>query len=166
MGNTMRSARPRSGVSAVTGRQLGQLDQDISGGGRIEEGDPRSAVPDTRRFVAQRDALLLELRQRAIDVLHLEADVKEARALLADPLRDARFGSLALEQLDVRLADRQHGETRLADLLLVLEGQAERVLQQFDRLPERVHGDGDVLDALDVHGRSSELGWPRMAPRS
>ena len=59
--------------------------------------------------------------------------------------------ALALQQLDVGLAHRQHGEARLADLLLVLEGQAEGVLQEVDGLAERLHRDRDVLHALDLH---------------
>src|SRR5205814_972350 len=39
---------------------------------------------------------------------------------------------------------------------LVLERQAERVLQEIDGLAQRVHGDRDVLHALDLHGASSE----------
>src|SRR5262245_48833010 len=123
-------------MHAVTRRQLGQLDQHIARGGRIDEGDARAAMADARRLVAELDALPPELGEGAVDVLDLEAYVEQPRAPLANPFGDAGFGPLALEQLDVRLADRQHGEPRLADLLLVLEGQAEGVPQQVDRLPD------------------------------
>src|SRR6185369_11305334 len=115
------------------------------------EGDARAAVADARRLVAELDALLLELGQRAVDVLDLEADVKETGPLLANPPGHARLRTLTLQQLDVGLADRQHGQAGLADLLLVLRGEAERVPQQVHGLAERVHRDRDVLHALDLH---------------
>jgi hypothetical protein len=70
-------------------------------------------------------------------------------------------GTLTFQQLDIALADGQHGEARLADLLLVLERQAEGVAQEVDGLLERVHGDRDVLDPLDLHALSPLQGCQR-----
>jgi hypothetical protein len=111
------------------------------------------APPWPMRGVSSRSLMpfLLELGQRPVDVLDLEADVKEAGAVIADPSRHARLGAFALQQLDVGLADRQHGQAGLADLLLVFERQAESVLQQIKGLRQRLHREGDVLDALDLH---------------
>src|SRR4029079_13121365 len=94
-----------SGGIGVVGRQLRELDQDVAGSRWVDERDPRAAVADARRLVPDRDALGPELGERAVDVLHLEADVKEPRALLGDPAGHARLRPLALEELDVGLAD-------------------------------------------------------------
>src|SRR5262249_33929687 len=111
-------------------------------------------------LVAELHALGPELGQGAVDVRHFEADVKEPGALLGDPSRHAGLRPLSLQELDVGLSDRQHGQARLADLLLVLEREAERVPQEVDGLRERVHGDGDGLDALDL---PDALLWPAVS---
>src|SRR6185295_10972080 len=86
----------------------------------------------------------------------------QAGALLADPLGHAGLRTLPYQQLDIALAEGQHGEARLADLLLVLQRQAERVAQEVDGLLERGHGDRDVLDPLDLHAPISFTGLPAV----
>src|SRR5262249_23457269 len=129
----------------------GELDQDVAGRGRVEERDARAAMADPRRLVAQLHTLLPKLGESAIDVLDLEADVEEAGALLVDPLPHTGFGPLPFQELELRLADREHREPRLADLLFVLERDSERVAEQVDGLPERIDRDRDVFHALDLH---------------
>src|SRR5580698_10327660 len=134
-------------------RQLRQLDQHIPGRRRINKRNARPAMPDPRRLVPQLHALRLQLRQRAIDVLHLEADMKQPSALLLNPLRNPGLRPLTLQQLQIGLAHRQHRQPRLADLLLVLHIDPERIPQQIHRLLQAVHRDRDMLHALDLHGR-------------
>ena len=66
------------------------------------------------------------------------------------------FGLIRLQQLEVGFAHREHGQRRgvRRQMLLVLHGDAELVGQH---VLDRVHvleGDGDVLDALDLHACS------------
>src|SRR5262249_49772727 len=111
--------------------------------------------------------------ERGVDVLDLEADVEQPWALLVDPAGHAGIGPLSLQELDVRLSHRQHGQARLADLLLVLEGQAERVSHEVDGRLERAHGYGDVLHSLDLHdsilsraGEDPMLSWALPSVKS
>src|SRR6185503_7069077 len=75
---------------SVTRGQLGELDQDVAGGGWIEERDAAATMAGARLLVDQLDALGAQLVQRAVDVLDLEAEVEQALALLGDPLADRR----------------------------------------------------------------------------
>jgi hypothetical protein len=65
-----------------------------------------------------------------------------------------------LQQLEVGLADREHGERRgvRRQVLLVLHGDAELVGQHVLDGVHVLEGDGDVLDALDLHGCSCGRG--------
>ena len=78
------------------------------------------APPWPRRgvLVAQLHALLLQFRQRRIDVVAFEADVEQAGALRLDPLRDTGILVLAFQQLHIGLAHRQHRQPRPRPLLL------------------------------------------------
>jgi len=100
------------------------------------------------------DALGFQFRQRTVDVLHLEADVEQPGALLLDPLGDTGVRSLTLQQLQIRLAHRQHRQPGLPNLFFILDIDTERVLQQIHRLLQTVHGDRDMLNALDLHVRA------------
>src|SRR5215469_14982355 len=79
--------KPRSGVGPVSRRQLGELDEHVARRSRIEEGDAGTAVADARRLIAELHPLRPEFSEGAVDVFHLEADVKEPGALLIDPSR-------------------------------------------------------------------------------
>src|SRR5262245_38277427 len=121
MGDPSRATVYSSRVRAVTGRELRELDQHLAGRGRVDEGDARAAVADPWSLVAELHALGLELGEGAVDILHLEADVEQAGALLADPPGDPGVRPLPLQQLQIGLAHGQHRQTRVTDLLLVLE---------------------------------------------
>src|SRR5262249_37074104 len=105
----------------------------------------------------------------ALDILDLEADVVQALALLGDPRRGLRLLAGGLEQFQVGLTHGIHGDLRLVlrEVLLVLHGQAELVLEQrLDGL-DVADGEGDVLNTLDLHGSFSMGGrdGPPKSPR-
>jgi hypothetical protein len=64
-------------------RHFGELEQDVAGRFRVDEGDAAIAVADHRGLVEERRALGLQLGERGVDILDLEADVKKALPLLA-----------------------------------------------------------------------------------
>src|SRR5262245_36131520 len=68
-------------------RHFGELDQAALGAGGIEIGDAAARVSAPRHLVDQRNALRLELLERLVDVLDLEADVIDAGLALVAHLR-------------------------------------------------------------------------------
>src|SRR6185437_7348027 len=107
--------------ASVPGRKFRQLDQQVAGGARVDEGDPAAAMPGARRLVDQLDPLLAQFGERAVDVLHLEADMEQALAPLGNLGADLRIARNAVQQLDIGLAHRQHRQPDVADPLLVFE---------------------------------------------
>lgn len=59
----------------MPGGELREFNQAILGGRRVDEGDPATGVADARHRVEQRNSLGLQLGQRLVDILDLEADL-------------------------------------------------------------------------------------------
>src|SRR5262245_42452230 len=118
-------------------------------------------MADPRRFVDQGDPLRLELCQRLVDVLDLEADVVEPTLSLRDHALVLTVGALAGDQLDHRLSDVVERELPLLVLLLPAQWNSEAPFPQpaagFSVLDDYSH----VLDTLDLHIRSS---FPLILP--
>src|SRR5262249_53587184 len=142
------------GVGATLG-QLRQLDEEVAGRLGVEEYDPAVAVTDHRLLRLKVDAPATQFRHRRVDVLHLQADVEQALAALLYPFARAGARHIRLQQLEVRLADGKHCETGavLGQMLLVLHLDPELVLEDVAHGLNAPHGNGDVLDTLDLHGR-------------
>src|SRR5262245_54261104 len=87
-------------------------------------------MADPRRFVDQGDPLRLELCQRLVDVLDLEADVVEPALPLRDHALVLAVGALAGDQLDHRLSDVVERELPLLVLLLPAQRNSEAPFPQ------------------------------------
>ena len=72
-------------------RDLGELDQDVSGRDRVDEQDPAGPVARLRFFAREPGPLGLELLQRRINVLDIEAHVPDALPVLLYPSMDGRL---------------------------------------------------------------------------
>src|SRR5690348_11382719 len=130
------SARHRSG--------LAELDEDAGGGARMEERDALAFRADPWRLVDEADAGGTAAVERAIEVVHLEADVMDAGPAPGDELADGALRRLALEELDERLAG---GQPRDAGAIGVVQrhfGHAEDVAVEGQDLVEGADGDAHV----------------------
>src|SRR5262245_8094868 len=87
-------------------RKLRQLDETVLRCLRIEESDAAAGMPDSGDFVEKRYALLLQFRQRVVDVLDLETDVIEPAFAFFYHAGVLAVGRRASDQFDHRLADR------------------------------------------------------------
>src|SRR3954470_6609118 len=81
-------------------RALPQLGEDAVSALRVNERDLRAARADLRFLIDQRCALRLELRERADEIVDLDADVMQALAALLEKLRHARARVGRTDQLD------------------------------------------------------------------
>src|SRR5690606_33934695 len=89
-----RSRRPITSSMRRALRRFGELDEEVAGRDRVDEGDAPAAMADLRLLVEELHALAAQFVQRRVDVLDLEADVEEALAALGDPFGRDRFGRL------------------------------------------------------------------------
>src|SRR5262245_11874512 len=152
MTQSLRSRR-RAVRFGLRRRKFDQLDHHVVGRCGIEEGDARVGMAKPRRLVDQLYALALEFGQCRLDVLHLQANVKQPFAVLGDPLGGLGLCAIGFEQLDVALPDRKHRQLGvvLRQLFLVFQSQTQLVLENRARLGQAFDGDCHVFDALDLH---------------
>src|SRR5581483_6710122 len=157
----MRQSRLLGGLRmAVTLlRHLGQLDHEAARRFRIEEHDATIAMADHGLLGLESHAFAPQLTHCRIDVLDLEADVEEPFAALCDPAAGAGLGPIRLQELQIGLTDRIHGEARrmLGQVLLVLHGNAELLLEHVFQHLHVLAGYGDMLHALDLHIRAPDM---------
>src|SRR5574341_1699564 len=151
----MRRGSLRSFLSDVSFRQLRQFDEAILRRLRVDERDAAAGVAEARHFVGQREALRLELGERLVDVLDLEADVIEAPLPLRDHALVLAVGALAGDELDHRFADVIERELALVVLLRAPERDAEAALPELAARLGVLDHDPDMLDTLDFHNRSA-----------
>src|SRR5688500_14390696 len=136
----------------MPGRQLGELDQAVLRCLGIDEGDARAGVADARLLVEQRYPLGLQLGERLVDVLDLEADVVQPALAFRDHALVLAVGALAGDQLDHRLADVVERELAPVVLLLAAERNAEAAFPQLAARFGIADHHSNVLDTLHFHG--------------
>ena len=129
-----------------TAGRLDQLDEHAVAGSRVDERD-RSFGPAARRGIDQLETGDLEAKQRLGEVGDLEADVMEALALRREKARHPGRIVGRLDELDLRLADREEGDPDaiLIDLHDRLEIEPEGVPPQPERILDRLHDQRDVV---------------------
>src|SRR5262245_37318689 len=117
----------------------------------MDEGHAAPSRPHARRLVDERDAVRLQGGERGLDVVHEDAHVMEAGALLQE-LRDDRAGVGGLQELQVRLADGQERRLHLLGGHVVhrLDLEAERA-KGPERLLHVLHRDAEVVDLQELH---------------
>ncbi len=74
----------------------------------MDKRDPVTHGPDPRSLIDQRDAFGLHLRERRLDVLDLDRDVVQARALLGQEAAHRRIRAQGFSDLQVRAAGVEH----------------------------------------------------------
>src|SRR5262249_54310862 len=99
----------------------------------------------------QRYPLLLQLRQRGVDVLDLEADVVQPALALGDQARMPAVGLVPGDQLDHGLTDGIESERADIVRLDAAKLAAKAALPQLPARFRVPHYHADVLDALDLH---------------
>jgi len=126
---------------------LDQLDQDAVTAPRMEEGDGTLGA-FTRGRIDQLDPVDLEPQERLREVGDLEADVVDALATLGQEPRSARRVVGGLDQLDLRLADRQERDPDavLGHVLDDLELETERIPPEAQGRLQLLHDHGNVMD--------------------
>src|SRR5688500_9631340 len=125
----------------------------------MKEGHPASVGARNGRFVDQSKPSILQSFQVFLDVVDAEADVMNPLATLFNEPADWRIGRYGLEQLDIRVADREEGSLHAlrVDCLDVIDVEAEGAidLRRFNR----ADGDADVVKDWFVH-------WTHQTPRA
>src|SRR5688572_29509941 len=122
---------PPFAMPLVPRRQLGELDEAVLRRPGVDEGDARAGMSDARLLVEQRYPLRLQLGQRLVDVLDLEADVVQPALAFRHHALVLAVRALAGNQLDHRLADVVERELAPLVLLHPTQGDAEAVLPQL-----------------------------------
>jgi hypothetical protein len=120
----------------------------------MHEGDPTAVRSPAGGLVDEPHPARLQLPECPVEVVHLHADVVEARAPLQEA-GDHRARLRGLEQLEVRVPHREKGGAHLLgwDVAGRLDAEAEG-LEGGDRLRQARHGDPQMIDPDGLHRES------------
>ena len=145
---------------SIGDRRLLELDQHAVRRRGMDERDRRAFRAWPRLFVDHPDAARPELGDRRVDVVDPQRDVVEAGTALVDVPRDRRLRRRRLEQLELRLPDRDEMRAHLLarHLLGGFDLEAERVTVERQRGGQIFHGDADVVED-SFHGLGNWVSW-------
>ena len=140
--------------------RLLELDQHAVRRRGMDERDRRAFRAWPRMFVDQPDAARSEMVDCGADVVDPQRDVVEAGTALVDIPRDRRLRRRRLEQLELRLPNRDEMRANLLarHLLGGFDLEAERVTVERQRGGQIFHGDADVVED-SFHGLGNWESW-------
>src|SRR5262249_62008006 len=115
--------------------------------------DATLPMSDDRGVMYKFDTLAAKFVEGGIDIFDLKTYVKQALALLGNPLCTSRLWSQTLDQLDRAIAQRKQGDACLVwqKIFDVIELETEYVLQYRCHVSHVAYCDCDVLDTPDLH---------------
>lgn len=156
-------------VPGLVGGGLDEFDEDTPAVGRVREVDERAGGAALGLRVEHAYAGRAKSLRGLFDVVDAEGHLLDARSTCVEELADRRLGVERGEELEVAVADGEHGlsDTLLLVDLLVDHGDAKGMAIELDGRVEIRYGDTDVVDSGDdgaerglclVHAFSS-LGW-------
>ncbi len=142
-----------------------EFDEHTAGGFGMQEGDAFSLGTNAGLFIDQREAGGSAPREGGVQIIHVEADVVNARPAFVEELSDRRLRFFWLQEFNERIAS---GEPRNAGAIGIVEGsfgEAEDVAIEGDQLVEGAYSNADVGDAGAATGLvRHEIGL-RVCPR-
>jgi len=114
----------------------------------MNKSDQTATRTHSRRLVNEPCSFVLQFRERGVDVRHLDCDVVHSRPALREKLSDGRVGTQRFEQLDVRVAHRQHAylDALFSDFLGRIDFQPERIAPHGQTIFDAWSGDSDVIN--------------------
>ncbi len=136
---------------------LDKLDENPAGAFRVNECDPMPAAARTWLLVDEPHAEILEVLERLGERRDGEADVMKARTTTGEEAGHGGAVTRGGHELDVAVADLEHSLFDLVacDNFPALECGPEGLLPEVYGGVEIGHGDGDLIDAVQLHVFSS-----------
>ena len=133
---------------------LHELDQHPAAVLGVAEVDQRAPSAHRGVLVQHADARLAQIGRGSLDVVDAEGHLLDPRAGAIEELGDGRLGGQGRQELQIRVADGQHG---FADALLLVDLfmhhlQTEGPAIEGDGLVEVRNSDANVVDAGGLHG--------------
>jgi hypothetical protein len=85
--------------------------------------------------------------------------MEKALSVFGDPARGLGVFRFGFQKFYIRLSDRVHGQPRtvLWQVLFVFKTETQLVFQNLSGLCHAFNGNRGMLDALDLHGKTSRL---------
>lgn len=131
----------------------------------MQEGDAFSFGANAGLFIDEREAGGPAPREGGVQIIHVEADVVNARAAFIEELSDRRQRFFWLQEFDERIASGKPGNAGAIGIVERSFRQAEDVAIEGDQLVEGSYGNADVGDAGAATGMvRHEIGL-RVRPR-
>jgi len=114
----------------------------------MHKSDETTTRTNSRRFVDEPCSFVLQFSERRVDVRNLDSDMVHSRSAFSEKLSDGRIGVQRFEQLDVRVAHRQHAylDALFRDFLGRVNFQTERIAPNGQTFFDALRGYSDVIN--------------------
>ena len=114
----------------------------------MNKSDQTATRTHSRRFVDEPCSFVLQFSKRGVDVRHLDRDMVHSRSAFSEKLADGRIGVQWFEQLDVRVAHRQHAylDALFRDFLGRVHFQPKRIAPHGQTIFDAFGSNSDVIN--------------------
>ena len=114
----------------------------------MNKSDETTTRTNSRRLVNEPCSFVLQFSERGMDVRNLDCDMVHSRPAFSEKLSDSRIRLQRFEQLDVRVAHRQHAylDALFRDFLGRIDFQTERIAPNGQTFFDALRGYSDVIN--------------------